>query len=166
MRKLLATLLLLVFSPFALSANTGSADGSPAAATPGGGLQTLPELKGVVSWKTLGKVEEMKLDHRMVPKFSTEITALDGKEIRLQGFMLPLEAGKKQKRFLLSGNVPSCPFCLPGGPESLVEVLCKNAVSFRMQPIIISGRLSVLKEDPSGFWYRVTDAALVTEEKL
>jgi len=52
---------------------------------------------------------------------------------------------------------------LPGGPESLVEIHCKDAVSFRMEPIVISGKLNVLKEDPSGFWYRITDAALVTD---
>jgi hypothetical protein len=142
------------------------ADATPAAGSPGSGFQILPELKGVVSWKTLGRVEEMKVNHRIVPKFSTEITALDGKEVRLQGFMLPLEAGKKQRRFLLSGNVPSCPFCLPGGPESLVEVLCKEAVNFKMEPIVISGKLSVLKDDPSGFWYRITDAALISNGKM
>ena len=54
--------------------------------------------------------------------------------------MLPLEPGEKHKRFLLSANVPSCPFCMPGGPESLVEVLCKEPIAFNMEPIVISGR--------------------------
>jgi len=160
MKKLLAAFAFSLFTPLAMSADATS---PPATGSPGNGFQVLPELKGVVSWKTLGRVEERKVEHRMVPKFSDEITALDGKEVQLQGFMLPLEAGKKQKRFLLSGNVPSCPFCLPGGPESLVEIRCKDAVSFRMEPIVISGKLTVLKEDPSGFWYRITDAALVTQ---
>ncbi len=73
--------------------------------------------------------------------------------------MMPLEPGAKQKRFLLSANVPSCPFCMPGGPESLIEVLCKKPIAFNMEPIVISGKLSVLKDDPTGLWYRVTDAA-------
>ena len=80
--------------------------------------------------------------------------------------MLPLEPGKKHRRFLLSANVPSCPFCMPGGPESLIEVLCKEPITFNMEPIVISGKLSVLKDDPTGLWYRITDAALVVGGKM
>jgi hypothetical protein len=122
--------------------------------------------KDNLPWKTLSQVEEVKVNNRLVPKFSVQITALDAKEVRLQGFMLPLEAGAKQKRFLLSANVPSCPFCMPGGPDSLVEVLCKKPIAFNMEPIVISGKLSVLKDDPTGLWYRVTDAVLVSEGRM
>ncbi|HTT38873.1 MAG TPA: DUF3299 domain-containing protein [Burkholderiales bacterium] len=116
--------------------------------------------KGLVSWKTLAQVEEMKVSDRIVPKFSAQIIALDSKQVRLQGFMLPLEPGAKQKRFLLSANVPSCPFCLPGGPDSLIEVLCKKPIAFNSEPIVISGKLSVLRDDPTGLWYRLTEAVL------
>lgn len=168
MRKLFAAAVLAFLSPLVLPADATPAEATspPAAGSPGSGFQILPELKGVVSWKTLGQVEEVKIDHRLVRKFSTEITALDSKEVQLQGFMMPLEAGKKHKRFLLSANVSSCPFCLPGGAESLIEVLCKDAIVFKMEPIVISGKFSVLKDDPSGLWYRVTDAALVPGGKM
>jgi hypothetical protein len=168
MGKLFAAAALVFFAPLVLPADATPANGTPppAAGSPGSGFQILPELKGVVSWKTLGQVEEVKVNDRMVPKFSTEITALDSNEVQLQGFMMPLEAGKKHRRFLLSANVPSCPFCLPGGAESLVEVLCKHAIVFKMEPIVISGKFSVLKDDPSGLWYRVTDAALVPGGKM
>jgi hypothetical protein len=122
--------------------------------------------KGIVSWKTLAQVEEVNVNNRVVLKFSAQIAALDSKEVRLQGFMMPLDSGAKQKRFLLSANVPSCPFCMPGGPESLIEVLCKTPIAFNMEPIVISGKLSVLKDDPTGLWYRVTDAALVSDGKM
>ncbi len=168
MRKLFAAAALVFFAPLVQSADTTPPDGTPppAAGSSGSGFQILPELKGVVSWKTLGQVEEVKIDHRLVPKFSTEITALDSKEVQLRGFMMPLEAGKKHRRFLLSANVPSCPFCLPGGAESLIEVLCKDAIAFKMEPIVISGKLSILKDDPSGLWYRITDAVLVPGGKM
>ena len=119
----------------------------------------------ILPWKTLSQVEEVKINDRLLPKFSAQITALDAKEVKLQGFMMPLEAGAKQKRFLLSANVPSCPFCMPGGPDSLVEVLCKKPIAFNMEPVVISGKLSVLKDDPTGLWYRVTGAVLVSEGK-
>jgi hypothetical protein len=168
MGKLFAAAALVFFAPLALPADATPADRAPppAAGSPGSGFQILPELEGVVSWKTLGQVEEVKVNHRMVPKFSTKITALDSKEVQLQGFMMPLEAGKKHKRFLLSANVPSCPFCLPGGAESLIEVLCKDAIVFKMEPIVISGKFSVLKDDPSGLWYRLTNATPVPGGKM
>ena len=167
MRKILAAFT-LAFLILALPADATPADRTPppSAGSSANSFQILPEREGIVSWRTLGRVEEMKVDHRMLPKFSSEIAALDGKEVRLQGFMLPLEAGKKQKRFLLSGNVPSGPFCLPGGPESLVEINCKDPIAFKLEPIVISGKLSVLKDDPSGFWYRITDASLMQGGKM
>ena len=33
-------------------------------------LKPLPEVKGVVSWKTLGQVELVKVKDRVVPQFS------------------------------------------------------------------------------------------------
>jgi len=153
---------------FALSVSPASAATPPPRdnATPQGGFAAeLPEIEGVVSWKTLARVGEVKMNDRLLHKFSAEVAALDNKEIKLQGFMLPLEAGRRQKHFLLSANVPSCPFCLPGGPDSLIEVHCKEAIEFSMEPIVISGKLSVLKDDPTGLWYRVHEATLVSRAR-
>jgi len=167
MRRLVCAMLLTLAAPFALSADPKSADGAPnASGSSALAPQPSAEAKGIVSWKTLAQVEEVTVDKRVLPKFSPQIAALDSKEVRLQGFMMPLEAGAKQKRFLLSANVPSCPFCMPGGPDSLVEVLCKKPIAFSMEPIVISGRLSVLKDDPTGLWYRVTEAAMVSDGKM
>ena len=118
----------------------------------------LPELKGVVSWKTLAEVTPVKQKDRFVPQFSKGVAALDQKEIKLQGFMMPLDMGEKQKRFLLVAMPPSCAFCLPGGPDQLVEVVAKNPVKYGFDPIVISGKFVVLKDDPMGLYYRLTDA--------
>ena len=118
----------------------------------------LPELKGVVSWKTLAEVTPVKQKDRFVPQFSKGIAALDQKEVKLQGFMMPLDMGEKQKRFLLVAMPPSCAFCLPGGPDQLVEVVAKNPVKYGFDPIVVSGKFVVLKDDPMGLYYRMTDA--------
>jgi len=118
----------------------------------------LPELKGVVSWKTLAEVTPVKQKDRFVPQFSKGVAALDQKEIKLQGFMMPLDMGEKQKRFLLVAMPPSCAFCLPGGPDQLVEVVAKNPVKYGFDPIVISGKFVVLKDDLTGLYYRLTDA--------
>jgi len=123
----------------------------------------LPELKGVVSWRTLAQVEAVRVKDKFVPQFSSNITALDKKEVRLQGFMMPLGLGDRQKRFILSAMPPSCSFCLPGGPDQVVEVLAKTPVKYGIEPIVISGRLTVLRDDSMGLFYRLTDAVPVSQ---
>ncbi len=130
---------------------------SPYAAKP------LPELKGVVSWRTLAEVKPVKQKDRFVPQFSKGISALDSKEVKLQGFMMPLDMGERQKRFLLVAMPPSCAFCLPGGPDQLVEVVARTPVKYGFEPVVISGRFTVLKDDPMGLYYRLTDAVAVAQ---
>jgi hypothetical protein len=66
----------------------------------------LADIKGVVSWKTLADVLTVKQKDRMVPKFSDKIIALDKTRVKVQGFMVPLETGEAQKRFVLSATTP------------------------------------------------------------
>jgi hypothetical protein len=124
-------------------------------------LKPLPELKGVVSWKTLAEVTAVREKERFVPQFSKGVAALDKREVKLQGFMMPLDMGDRQKRFLLTAMPPTCAFCLPGGPDQLVEVVAKAPIRYGFDPIIISGRFVVLKDDPMGLYYRLTDAVAI-----
>jgi hypothetical protein len=121
----------------------------------------LPELKGVVSWKTLADVKTLRQKDRFVPEFGQSVIALDRKEVRLQGFMMPLDMGERQSRFILAALPPSCSFCLPGGPEQMVEVQAKTPVKYGFEPIVISGRFTVLRDDAMGLYYRLTDAVTV-----
>jgi len=120
--------------------------------------QTLPERKDVVSWKLLAQVELVKVKDRFQPQFSAGVAALDAKEVKVQGFMMPLEMGDKQSHFILAAAPVDCAFCMPGGPESLVEVKTKQPIAYGMAPIVLSGKLAVLKDDPTGVFYRLTDA--------
>ena len=134
-----------------------------ASAAPPEALKPLPELKGVVSWKTLGQVELVKVKDRVVPQFSDGVLKLNATEVKLQGFMMPLEMGDKQKHFVLTAMPQTCSFCLPGGPESLVEVRTKAPVKYTFEPIVLSGKLAVLKDDANGLFYRLTDAVQVSK---
>jgi hypothetical protein len=126
------------------------------------GAQLLPDRAGVVSWKTLAQVEPVMQGQKMVPQFSRDILGLDKKDVRVQGFIIPLDLGDKQKHFLLSAVPPHCPFCLPAGPDAIVEVLAKQPLEYRFEPIVVAGRFAVLKDDPAGVLYRMTDAESVT----
>lgn len=124
-------------------------------------FKPLPERSDVVSWKLLAQVELVKLKDRYAPQFSAAVAALSGKEVKLQGFMVPLQMGDKQSHFVLTAMPQSCAFCMPGGPESMVEVKAKRPVPYGFEPIVLSGRLEVLKDDPSGVFYRLVDAVQV-----
>jgi len=121
-------------------------------------FKPLPERKDVVSWKLLAQVELVKMKDKFVPQFSTGVAALDKKEVKVQGFMMPLEMGDKQTHFILSAMPASCAFCMPGGPEQLVEVKTKAPVKYTFEPVVLTGKLAVLKDDPTGVFYRLTDA--------
>ena len=121
-------------------------------------VKPLPERKDVVSWKTLAQVELIKQKDRYVPQFAASVTSLDQKQVKMQGFMMPLQTGERQSHFVLSAMPTTCSFCLPGGPESLVEVKAKTAVKYTFEPVILTGKLTVLKDDPTGVFYRLTDA--------
>lgn len=121
-------------------------------------LKPLPDRKDVVSWKVLAQVELVKMKDRYLPQFSSSVSALDSKEVKVQGFMMPLEMGDKQSHFILSAMPTSCAFCMPGGPEQLVEVLSKKPVKYTFEPVVLTGKLAVLKDDPTGVFYRLTEA--------
>ena len=150
MRKLLILLSTLAFPAIAQHQMPQGAD--PSAFKP------LPERKDVVSWKTLAQVELVKAKDRYVPQFASSVTALDQKQVKMQGFMLPLQMGDKQSHFVLAAMPQTCSFCMPGGPESMVEVKMKTPVKYTFDAVVLSGKLTVLKDDPTGIFYRLTDA--------
>jgi len=121
-------------------------------------FKPLTERKDLLSWKLLAQVDLVKMKDRYVPQFAQAIAALDQKEVKVQGFMMPLQMGDKQTHFVLSSMPQTCAFCMPGGPESLVEVKTKRPVKYSFEPVIVTGKLSVLKDDPTGVFYRILDA--------
>jgi len=122
------------------------------------GAMLLPERAGVVSWRTLAQVTPVKQGDRMVPEFSKDIQTLDQREVKVQGFIIPLDMGDRQKRFLLSAVPPHCPFCMPAGPDAIVEVIAKTPVKYSIEPIVVSGKFALVKDDATGVLYRLTDA--------
>jgi hypothetical protein len=121
-------------------------------------FKPLPERNDVVSWKVLSQVELVKQKDRYVPQFAKDVAALDQKEVKVQGFMMPLQVGDKQSHFVLTAMPQSCSFCLPGGPESMVEVKTKMPLKYTFEPVVVTGKMAILKDDPTGVFYRLTDA--------
>jgi hypothetical protein len=144
-------------------------------------------VPGALSWDLLQQAEVMDINAKGKPKvshvgepgkggvfgvapeseepakfevvFAKELQKLQGKKVKVAGFMLPLQQAEKHTRFLLAAVPPSCPFCLPGGPNSTIEVLCKTPVKFSQDALVVNGTLNLLRDDASGFYYRLTEAA-------
>lgn len=121
-------------------------------------FKPLQEREGYVAWPLLASVTTKLENKRLVPSFPGGVQALDKQKVKIQGFMMPLEPGDKQRHFLLSSVPTSCNFCTPAGPEGLVEVRSKTPVRYTLEPVQVEGTMAVLSNDPYGLFYRVTDA--------
>ena len=117
-----------------------------------------------VSWDTLAKVKLVAERNVYLPRFADAVLKLDAKEVKLQGFMVPLTVGEKQTHFVLTANPAECAFCLSGGPESMVEVKAKTGLKYSLDPVVVKGRLELVKNDPAaGVFYRLHDAVPVVK---
>ena len=139
-----------------LPAGTGAGVHSPDSP-----IAPLVERRDVVSWSLLGTVKLRDVRTGPRPFFSAEQLALQQRAQRVQGFMMPLEPGVNQKHFLLTSVPLTCSFCIPGGPESMVEVFTKTPVKYTQAPVVVEGRFAVLTDDPHGLYYRMLDAVSV-----
>jgi hypothetical protein len=119
------------------------------------------DKRPTLSWAVLGQAGIVKQQDRFVPQFPKEVVALDQKQVKLQGFMMPLDAAAKQQRFLLTAVPSDCGFCMPGGPEQLVEVQAKSGMKYVLDAIVVSGKLALLRDDANGLFYRLTEAVAV-----
>ncbi len=105
------------------------------------------------------KVEEDEYGELYVPEFSSGITALEGKEITLQGFIIPFEGMFKPEHLILSSlPIDACFFCGTGGPETVAEVFMENEVKYTARPVRIKGKLKVNRNDLNELMYVLENA--------
>ncbi len=119
-------------------------------------------------WKTLSKItykkeynEEMgfKVD---VPVFSAEVQALEGKEVTVRGYIIPVEGYKGHKEFIFSAYPYNmCFFCGGAGPETVMEVFALESIEYTAEPITIKGKLFLNATDINRLIYSLTDVRRV-----
>ena len=125
---------------------------------PRSAFKPLEDKEGVVSWKLLSSVQTKMEKNRIAPVFPDPVLAMNEKTVRVQGFMMPLEPGERQKHFLLSAVPTTCSFCVPAGPQGLIEVRSKIPVKYSIEAVTVEGKFAALEKDPYGLFYRVSDA--------
>ena len=145
-----------ILATLAFACGSARAQAPKGLQVPGGGTEQQPP--GTVPWEILQQAKTVqKADKRFGPEFTPEIKRLDKQNVKVYGFMMPLDQSRLQKRFLLASFPPHCAFCVPGGPESMIEVVADKPVEFTYEPIVVSGRMAVLENDV--VYYRLTGAS-------
>ncbi len=132
------------------------------------GLETISWTKDAyqLNWRALAAVnfEEKYIDSlkttAQVALFSTGLTALDGQQVQLTGYLFPLDEGL----YVLSAKpFANCFFCGQAGPETVVELNPAHSLqSFEMDDFIaVKGTFRLNNADQNRLYYIVEEATVV-----
>lgn len=120
------------------------------------------------TWKTLSKISfTKKYDDLLgfkvdVPVFASEVKKLDGKEITLRGYIIPVEGYRSHTEFIFSAfPYNMCFFCGGAGPETVMEVKSVTPVKYTTEPITLKGILHLNDSDVNRLMYGLEQAKLV-----
>lgn len=121
-------------------------------------------------WSTLAKITFKKEYDEMlgfkvdVPVFSEEIRALEGKEVTIKGYIIPVEGYKSHKEFIFSAfPYNMCFFCGGAGPETVMEVFAKEPVKYTAEAVTLRGKLELNATDINRLMYALNDAEFVKD---
>ena len=132
------------------------------------GLFQVGKSQKIITWDVLKNVEfdevwsEEFQAYYMVPKFGKTIQSLDGKEVQIRGFIIPVDI--VQDYYVLSANpYSSCFFCGQAGPESVMEVqMVKQYDGLRMDQVLtFKGILRLNVDDIYQLNYILEEAEVV-----
>lgn len=122
------------------------------------------------SWNMLSMVtfqrtfdEEFGIDVEK-PMISPIIQAMDGKEIVLEGYIIPLTGKIKQSHFMLSKFTQAmCFFCGKAGPETAAQVFTKDGkkISYSDEKVKVKGILRVNITDVTSLLYTIEDGVMI-----
>ena len=124
--------------------------------------------QNIITWELLKDVEfdeiwsEEFQAYYMVPKFSKSVKEMDGKEVQIRGFIIPVDI--VQDYYVLSANpYSSCFFCGQAGPESVMEIqMVKKYEGLRMDQVItFQGTLRLNIDDIYQLNYILEEAQII-----
>ncbi len=115
----------------------------------------------ILPWDDLDALKYVQEDGLWIAQFEQGVIDMDGVEVTIEGFMMPLDQAPKQKKFLMSSSPSDCMFCMPGG--AVVEVKATEGIEFSYEPISVSGKFQLDKDDIYGLFYRLIGAKENTE---
>lgn len=102
-------------------------------------LSTLMKSSAELDWRTLSEMDYI------TGKTPQELSALNGKTVKIPGFMVPLEDDQRDvKEFLLVPNAQACIHVPPPPPNQMVYVKMKKGTAAVFEPIWIYGTFNVV----------------------
>lgn len=97
-----------------------------------------------------------------VPVFSPALKELEGQEVTIKGYIIPVEGYKSHTEFVFSAYPYNmCFFCGGAGPETVMEVYAAEAIKYTAEPVTIKGKLELNDSDINRLIYALNDATLV-----
>ena len=97
--------------------------------------------------------------------FPPELQRLNGAEVRIAGFVLPLEASSASRHFSLVRRNTGCPFCPPNAPTEAVEVFAQAPVRYTGDEVVVTGRFELVASSEDGLFYRLRQASPAPRSK-
>ena len=137
-------------------------------------ISTLQAQEAKGTWAKLSKVtfkkeyDDILGYEKDVPIFSKSVKALNGKEITIKGYIIPVEGYKQQNYFVFSAfPYNMCYFCGGAGPETVMEVFTPKdkSIKYTAKPITIKGKLVLNSKDVSKLMYLLDKAVIVETER-
>ena len=122
---------------------------------------------------TFELLEKTVYSEKPPPIFPAELRKLEGKRVRLSGFMIPYDDPEKLFKLMLVKTPGGCFFCSPPSPTSVVFVrrpATDSPLSYTTEIIVFEGILhlwhSELKDDDEtkGFFFTLDDAKAIVDK--
>ena len=118
-------------------------------------------------WKTLSKITYKKEYDEFLgfkidkPVFAESVEAMEGQEVTVKGYIIPVEGYKSHKEFIFSAYPYNmCFFCGGAGPETVMEVESLEDVEYTAEQIVLKGKLKLNADDINRLMYLLVDATI------
>lgn len=118
-----------------------------------------PKGVNVLPWSV---VTETTLDRQYRPTFPRYLCDLDGKKVKLQGYLQLLGDDADSDAFLLIEYPVGCWYCEQPETTAILSVELPEGKTFRYtrDAVTVSGRLKLNASDPENFLYIIVDAEI------
>ncbi|MEL6122178.1 MAG: hypothetical protein AAFR14_00540 [Bacteroidota bacterium] len=121
-------------------------------------------------WKTLSKITYKKEYDDFLgfkidkPVFAEDVKALEGQEVVVKGYIIPIEGYRSHQEFIFSAYPYNmCFFCGGAGPETVMEVVSIEPVEYTAEQVVLKGKLELNADDINRLMYLLVDAELSEE---
>lgn len=112
-------------------------------------------------------LDKTVLPQRPPPEYPAELDRLDGRAVRIAGYMAPYDDLKNLREFMLFGTPAGCYFCAAPTVKQVVFVrqAGPNPRPYIEQPVLVEGTLSLWRPDRTNdaheaFLFVITNASV------